>query len=138
MLLPATIFAVVAALIFVGGLYEWDNLTTRSGRRFALAAAVLLAVCVALMLPGSDPGLSSANIALPALCLLGCVLWLYQLQTLTRGIDYQRTPGVELMLGVLTLVCAWAAMVWMRGFDPWGPKFVLLAILVVWAADIFA
>jgi phosphatidate cytidylyltransferase len=138
LLLPTSLFAEAAMLLMIGALFEWDNLTTGSNKRFVLSALILLAAGVVLFLldtalvPSSLPGL------LPWFCLLGSCLWLYQLFVLTRGIGYRRSPGVELLLGVLTMLCAWSGLVWLRLAEPGGAPLVLLAMLVVWAADIFA
>ncbi len=135
---PPSLFAEIAMLLMVGALFEWDNLTTRSNRRYVVFAFGLVIAGVVIFLV--DSGIVSTGLPalLPGVCVAGCLLWLHHLRVLARGIDYRRSTGAEFLAGVLVALCAWAGLVWLRLAEPGGARLVLVAILVVWAADIFA
>ena len=138
LLLPASLFAEAVMLLLVIGLFEWDGLTTRSNGFFVGGAlAVLLAAFLSYLLA---TGVISAPISLllPVIALIGTLFWIAQYFVLAKGIDYQRSKPVEMLLGMLAVLCAWAGMVWLRLHHEQGTTMVLIAIMVVWAADTFA
>lgn len=138
LLLPRTLFAEVVMLLMVVGLFEWDNLTTGSNIAFVLGAMKLLFAGILVYLFASGLVVAAVPELLAGVCLLGCVLWLWHLMLLRRGIDYRRSRKVELVDGVVVMFCAWAGFVLLRESGDHGARLVLLAILVVWAADVFA
>lgn len=125
-------------LVMVVALFEWDHLTTRSNIRFVVSAMTLLVMGALVYLASMQILPNSLPDLLPVIVLLVGALWLLQLRTLARGIDYRRSLKLELGYGVLMLLGAWAGMVMLRHAEPNGPYIVLLAMMVVWAADTFA
>ncbi|MGI9290007.1 MAG: phosphatidate cytidylyltransferase, partial [Gammaproteobacteria bacterium] len=136
--LPSSLFAEVVLLLMVIGLFEWDHLTTRSNRGFVLSAMGLLIIAVLTYLFSSQIITNTLPDPLPLIAMVGSVFWLLQIFTLSKGIEHKRTPGAEMGYGILVTFCAWAAMVWLRQTDNNGNLTVLIAIMVVWAADTFA
>ena len=120
------------------GLFEWDNLTTKSNTRFVVTAMAVLTVAVAAYLLTYVFVSELAVYVLPAIILAGTIFWLLQVHVLTKGIDYERSKALEFAYGGLAILCVWSALVWLRHQPSNGHTMVLIAMMVVWAADIFA
>lgn len=136
--LPGLLFAAVAVLLMAAALFEWNNLTARSGRLFVLAVLGMLVSAVAVyLLDGVSPA-PPIPALLPGICVAGCLLWLWQWAVLARGLSLRRSAVLELAIGAGVMFCAWAGLVWLREPDGHGASVVLVAVLVVWAADVFA
>ena len=138
LMLPRTLFAEVAMLLMVVALFEWDNLTTGSNIAFVLGAFKLILAGIAVYLLASGLVVAAMPELFAVICLFGCALWLWHLAILRRGIEYRRNRKLELVDGVVVVFCAWAGFVLLRETGDHGARLVLLAILVVWAADVFA
>ena len=138
LLLPGSLFGEIVMLLMIIGLFEWDGLTTHSNTGFILAAMGVLVAGIALYLLSSQflPHLDPA--VLLVVSIVGTCFWLLQVSTLVKGIEHRRSASIELIYGMLALLCAWAGMVWLRFEEPGGTYMVLIAIVVVWAADTFA
>jgi phosphatidate cytidylyltransferase len=138
LLLPASLFAEIVMLLMIIGLFEWDGLTTHSNTGFILAAMGVLVAGIVLYLLSSRIIANQDPAILLLVSLAGACFWLLQIFTLVKGIEYRRSAVVELVLGMLAVLCAWAGMVWLRLEGSAGTYMVLIAIVVVWAADTFA
>ncbi|MBS0212260.1 MAG: phosphatidate cytidylyltransferase [Proteobacteria bacterium] len=132
--------AAAAAALFLAGLWEWSHLV---GIESKVARAVYLLANIALM-----TGLLWAR-ALPLfslVSLIGVAWWLLALLWLLRP-DAGRAGGwparsIKLLSGTLAIVPAWCALVLLHKGqgtlahpDAQGPRWALLALVVVWAAD---
>ena len=138
LVLEAQHFAEALLLVLVLGLFEWDHLTTRSNQRFVFSALGLFVLAVFLYLLTSQIISNSLPDPLPLIALAGVVFWIAQIVTLSKGIDHRRAPTAEMSYGLLVMLCAWAALVWLRLSGENGALVVLVAMVVVWAADTFA
>ncbi len=136
--LPGSLFAEVLLLVMVIGLFEWDHLTTRSNRVFVISAMALLVLAIIAYLLSSQFIKNTLSDPLPPIAIVGALFWLLQIGTLSKGIEHRRPPRAEMGYGILVAFCAWGAMVWLRHSDDTGALVVLFAMMVVWAADIFA
>jgi phosphatidate cytidylyltransferase len=136
--LPRSLFAEVLLLVMVIGLFEWDHLTTRSNRKFVLSAMGVLVSAVLIYLVSSQIIENNLPDPLPLFAAIGSVFWILQISTLAKGIEYKRSAALEMGYGILVVLCAWAAMVWLRHSGDDGALTMLVAITVVWAADTFA
>ncbi len=137
--LPGPLFAAVGMLLMAVALYEWNNLTTRSTAAFSLTVLGMLLLGIAVHLLDSPAAVpANPSSLLLGVCLAGCLLWLWQWRVLVRGLSLRRSPGLEMAVGAGAMYCAWAGLVWLRGSDVNGPEVVLVAVMVVWAADVFA
>ena len=131
--LSGSLFAEVVLLIMLVGLFEWNGLTTKSNVGFVAVAMIVLIVGVATYLlsyifPGGWP-------LLPGIFIAGALFWVVQIAILAKGIDHQRPDLLEFCYGGFAILCAWAALVWLRHQPPAGTLLVLIAMAVVWAAD---
>ncbi len=132
--------AAIAAGVFLLGLWEWSRLV---GIDSPLRRALYLMVNIALML-----ALLWGH-ALPlfgAVSLIGVVWWLFALLWLLRP-DFCRdvnrwTCAIKLAAGTLSIIPAWCALVLLHygipsgsHADANGPRWALLGLSMVWAAD---
>ncbi|QWT20519.1 phosphatidate cytidylyltransferase [Bacillus sp. NP157] len=132
LLSPTGFFAVVAALAFVGAAWEWAALAgcrTQVSRGIVTAvAAVIFAVLLIVRTHGLLAALTFAGVA----WWIGCCFWL-------RHFTFAAAPNHEnrmlkLGAGLLVILPALAAMIDMHASDR-GHGWVLLALVIVWAAD---
>lgn len=138
LLLPQSWFAGGLMLMLVIGLFEWDKLTTDCDRFVVSGALAVVTLAVVGYLLASQMIANSMPWLLPILALLGSGFWILQYFTVAKGIDYKRPLKLEMTLGLVATLCAWAAMVWLRMQPPPGALLVLIAVMIVWAADTFA
>ena len=136
--LPVSLFAEAMLLLMVIALSEWNGLTRKSITGFVVGALGLLIVAVILFVLDAPVLTNSIPALIPALLIAGTLFWITQIVVLSKGIDYRRSLLTEWVLGIAILLFAWAAMVWIRMHEPDGHIKVLIAIIVVWAADTFA
>ncbi len=136
--LPTSLFSEAVFLLLVIGLFEWDGLTKKSNTGFVLAAVLLLITAAILYI--LDSGLIENDVPslMPPFLLLGSLFWISQLWVLAKGIEYKRSLSTEWFLGALIILCAWVSMSWIRMQEPDGHIKILIAIVIVWAADTFA
>jgi phosphatidate cytidylyltransferase len=133
---PTVVFAWAVLLLLLAAAYEWARL---SGLHSPLAAAGYSLVCGILILPAMSfavPETLRAWIYGVALC-----WWLLATSWL---VSYQREPrashsrALKLLMGLLTLLPPWFALTELHAAPAFGPGWVLLLFLLVWAADIGA
>jgi phosphatidate cytidylyltransferase len=131
--------AAIAAAMFLAGLWEWSRLVGIASRPWR---AVYLVANIAIM-----TGLLWKALPLfPAISLVGVVWWLtatlWLLRPDTGRGDGWWTRSIKLAAGTLSIVPAWCALVLLHHGDPGdlqgdpnGPRWALLALVMVWAAD---
>ena len=133
---PTPWFALICAAVFVGALAEWLQLL---GIRQGAARLALLALATGLFALLWFAPASSLTLAL---LVLGVAWWLVAGLWL-RHFAFAAAPTREsrlLKLGVGALVTfpAWIALIDLHGREPHGHVWTLLALMIVWAADIGA
>ncbi len=136
--LPTSLFSEVMFLLLIIGLFEWDGLTKKSNTGFVLAAVLLLILAVILYILDSALIENSVPPLMPWLLLAGSLFWISQLWVLAKGIEYRRSLSTEWGLGLCIILFAWVSMTWIRMQEPEGHIKILIAIVIVWAADTFA
>ncbi len=137
-LLPTWAFSLTLGAVVLLGAWEWARLVNveRESSRWAW-----LGVAVVLM------GLLGGGWAEPSpllfpLLVLGAVWWVVASWQVVRfpgesvGDGAFRGPWA-LMVGLLVLIPAWAGLVWLHGLEG-GPWFVLMVLVITWAADVGA
>jgi len=137
-LLPPTwLFALIAGAAFLGAQWEWTQL---SGLKSPVARAALLAVTVLLFaLLWWARGL-----AVWSLMLVVGVAWWVAACIWLRHFAFGAAPTIEnrnlkLLAGAFVTIPAWVALLCIHDDGkPNGHWWTLLALLVVWAADIGA
>ena len=139
LLLPTEWMMALAAVVFMLGLWEWFDLAEIED---ALARTVLLVAHLALMAALVWASRSSAGfsfVLLELMTVIGVVWWLLALAWLGRykfASDHDTHARVfKLAAGALATIPAWCALAWIHGGVPDGHRWLLTALMVVWAAD---
>jgi phosphatidate cytidylyltransferase len=129
----------LAAVIFLVGLWEWLRLTDIDD---TLARSVLLVVNLALMVAivwASRTGQGFSYVLLQIMVVIGVVWWLLAalwLKHFEFASDHDTHARVfKLAAGTLAIIPAWCAMGVIHGSQPYGHRWLFVAVAVVWAAD---
>jgi phosphatidate cytidylyltransferase len=147
LLLPTPLMAALAAVLFLGGLWEWFRLAEIDD---TLARSVLLAANLALMVAivwGSrTPDGTLSFVLLKLATVIGVIWWLLAtvwLRAFNFASDHDTHARVfKLAAGTLAVIPAWCALAWLhaepsvgRHFPPIGHRWLVVALSIVWAAD---
>ena len=139
LLLPTEWMMALAAVVFMLGLWEWFDLAEIED---TLARTVLLVAHLALMAALVWASRSSAGfsfVLLELATVIGVIWWLLALAWLGRfkfASDHDTHARVfKLAAGALSTIPAWCALAWIHAGDPNGHRWLLTALMVVWAAD---
>ncbi|WP_426664756.1 phosphatidate cytidylyltransferase [Rhodanobacter aciditrophus] len=136
LLLPTPWLAVVGAAVFLGAQEEWSRL---AGVRQAAVRVAVLAVAAAvfalLWLAHAGPLTSLVLVLGVAWWLLAC-MWLRHFACGAAPTPENR--ALKLAAGAFVMFPAWIALVALHGRAPHGHWWMLLALVIVWAADIGA
>ncbi len=133
--LPAPAMAFLAALIFMLGFDEWVMLCGFRGKLVRAIIALGMAALFAALYLWHPAWLDPLLLGVGSLWWLLVLLWL-------RNISFAAAPTrqnglIKLAAGVLTIVPAWAALLWLHAHSKYG-IWLLIALLMVWGADIGA
>ncbi len=134
--LPGTWFAVILAVIFALGAWEWARL---AGYAHPVARAAYVALFALLSLALLDA--ERLRDTLPFLIVLAVLWWsaaLFFLLAYPRGSQLWAARPARLAVGLLCLVPGWAALVGLHAQGPEGPYYVLFLLLLIWGADVGA
>lgn len=139
LLLPTGWLMLLSAIVFLLALWEWLKL---AGVEDTLARSSLLACNLALMVALVWGSRSSQANSLPLFQLavvLGVVWWLLALLWL-RHYDFAARPDskarmLKLAAGSAAIVPAWCALAVIHHDGQHGAGWLLMALLLVWAAD---
>lgn len=130
--LPTGQFALVLGLILLGGGWEWSRLAgilSRAGRVGFLAC--LAGWLGLLWLPALQPWVPAFLGGVTGLWIAaGIWLWAVRQIVPAEGISLPQA-----LAGLLVLGSAWVALVTLHRASPSGPIWVLLGLMLVWAAD---
>ncbi|WP_049623859.1 phosphatidate cytidylyltransferase [Frateuria defendens] len=136
-LLPPTwLFAPLVAVAFLAALWEWTRLSGLRDRNVRSGLLVIGALLFAVIWQLRDSALW------PALLGAGTVWWGVACLWL-RHFTYAAAPtaesrNIKLLAGVFTVFPAWVALLAIHRSEPHGHWWTLLALALVWAADIGA
>ena len=135
LLLPTPWFALVAAAVFLGAQEEWARLAGVGNPSVRLALLVVGAALFAALW-------GAHALATRPLLVMGVAWWLLACLWL-RHFAFGAAPtpenrAMKLAAGALVTFPAWIALLALHGREPHGPWWMLLALLIVWAADIGA
>ncbi|QNK02422.1 phosphatidate cytidylyltransferase [Dyella telluris] len=136
LLAPTGVFAALVAIAFLGAMWEWTRL---SGLKDTVPRTALLALTVIVLVLC---WLVRGSVWWPVLIGAGVGWWIVVCQWL-RHFAFGAAPTRENRLmklgaGFLVIVPAWVAVVTIHGSTECGNWWTLLALFVVWAADIGA
>ena len=135
-LAPTVVLAVIAAGAFLAGLWEWSALSGLEKTPARVAFLLLAALGFVLL------WLLHARAESIWVVVVGLVWWVVAAQWL-RHFAYAAAPTTEnralkLAAGLLTLLPAWSGLLMLHAHEPYGQWWTLLALFIVWAADIGA
>jgi phosphatidate cytidylyltransferase len=138
--LPTPWLVALAAVVFLGGLWEWFRLADVDD---TLARTVLLVANLALMVAivwGSRlPGGGLSFVLFKLATMIGIVWWLLAglwLKHFDFASDHDTHARVfKLAAGTLAIVPAWCALAWIHAEQPQGHRWLFVALALVWAAD---
>ena len=139
LLLPTGWLMLVSAVVFLLALWEWLRL---SGLEDTLARSMLLACNLALMvaLVWGSKSHHTHNLPLFQLIIVLGVLWWWLALLWLKHFDFSsRIEGnariLKLVAGTAAIIPAWCALAVVHAASPHGPGWLLLVLLLVWAAD---
>jgi phosphatidate cytidylyltransferase len=129
----------LAAVLFLAGLWEWFRLAEIDD---TLHRSVLLVANLALMVAIVWASRSSAGfsfVLFQVATVVGVAWWLLAAMWL-RHYDFASDHDTharmfKLAAGTLAVVPAWCALALIHGGDANGHRWLLIALLVIWAAD---
>jgi phosphatidate cytidylyltransferase len=139
LLLPTPWLMALVAVIFLVGLWEWLRLTDIDD---TLARSALLVLNLALMVAivwasRTDQGFS--YVLLQIMVVVGVVWWLlagFWLKHYGFASDHDTHARVfKLAAGTLAIIPAWCAIGVIHGGQPYGHRWLFVAVAIVWAAD---
>jgi phosphatidate cytidylyltransferase len=139
LLLPTPWITALAALLFLAGLWEWFDLAEIED---PLARTVLLVAHLAMMVAivwASRSTIGPTLVLFQLTAVIGVIWWLLALMWLGRyqfASDHDtHARAFKLAAGALSVIPAWCALAWIHASVPNGHRWLLAALLVVWAAD---
>jgi len=132
----AGVFAAVATVAFLAAWWEWTQLSGLKGGPWRVAGLAAGAIVFALL------WWTRATALTPLMLVAGVAWWLLACLWL-RHFAFGAAPtrenlALKLLAGVFVIFPAWVAMVSIHESEPHGHGWTMLALLIVWAADIGA
>jgi len=130
--LPPVATTVVVTALVLAGAWEWAGFMRMAGRLPRLAYVTGIALCLPLAWQfAATPGGLETLVAAATAWWLVALAWIVLAPR--RAADWSAA-----LAGVMALVPAWVALVYLRRDPPFGAQWLLFALLLVWAADIGA
>lgn len=130
------VFSYAILLLLLPAAYEWGRLSGLRGAAGAIGYSLFCGGLILLAILFPVPEAYQAWIYGVTLCwwlLVGAWLVSYQRDPHATG-----SPVLKLLMGLLTLLPPWYALTQIHAAQAFGPEWVLLLFLLVWAADIGA
>ena len=128
-----------AAVLFLAGLWEWFRLAEIDDtlHRTVLLVANLAMMVAIVWASRSSSGYSyvlfQIAVVIGVIWWLLALLWLQHYDFASDHDTHART--FKLAAGTLSVIPAWAALALIHASEPNGHRWLLLALLVIWAAD---
>jgi phosphatidate cytidylyltransferase len=139
LLLPTPWMVALASIVMLAGLWEWFDLAEIED---TLARGVLLIAHLGVMVAivWASRWREGYTLALyQVAAIVGVIWWLLALLWLRYnrfGRDQDGfAPAFKLGAGALAVIPAWCALAWIHAEQPAGHRWLLVALVVVWAAD---
>jgi len=134
LLTPTPWLMLPLAVALLLGLWEWTRLVGLVGRGWRAGVLFINALLMlALALYGWPTQFEQMAIAGDAWWLLACV-WLLR----PRFAAGMRALPLKLLVGSLLILPTWCAIGLLHVEEPYGPRWTLFGLFLVWAADTFA
>lgn len=139
LLLPTAWLVALTAVVFLAGLWEWFRLAEIDD---TLQRTILLVLNLAVMVAIVWSSRSSAGfsfVLFQVAVVAGVLWWLLAMLWLKHfgfASDHDTHARMfKLAAGTLAVIPAWCALALIHGSQPNGHRWLLLALMVVWAAD---
>jgi len=139
LLLPTPWLVALAAVVFLAGLWEWFRLAEIDD---TLSRTVLLLVNLLLMVAlvwASHSSTGGSLVLFQLATVIGVVWWLLAalwLKHYSFASDHDTHARMfKLAAGTLAVVPAWCALALIHAGQPNGHRWLLVALVIVWAAD---
>lgn len=133
--LPTPWLAAIVALVMLAGLWEWTHFAGVHDRLPRAAFLTANALLMAALVWGGGPSLFTLKL----MSLVGVLWWALVCLWLARPAfgkaDTAANRSLKLLAGTLGIIPAWCALGWLHSEDPYGARWTLFALLIVWAAD---
>jgi phosphatidate cytidylyltransferase len=137
--LPTQWLALLAAVVFLVGLWEWLRLAEVEDTLARTVLLVLNLVLMVAMVWASRTASGGSLVLLQVAAMVGVGWWLLAalwLRAYDFGSDHDSGARVaKLAAGTLAVIPAWCALVLIHAQSPNGHIWLLVALLIVWAAD---
>ena len=132
----AWVFAAVATVAFLAALWDWTQLSGLKSASWRVAGMAAGTILFALLWWTRTTALTPVLLAAGVAWWLLACLWL-------RNFAFGAAPtrenlALKLLAGVFVIFPAWVAIVSIHERTPHGHGWTMLALLIVWAADIGA
>ncbi len=136
LLLPPPGFVLLVGGLSLFALWEWTRLSGLRDRRIrACLLALILLLMIVLWVNRTTP-------AFRLMIVIGCAWWFVALAWLKRftfaASPTRENTAIKLIAGGLTVIPAWAAIVYINGSPVYGSWWSLFALALSWSADTFA
>jgi phosphatidate cytidylyltransferase len=139
LLLPTPWLAVLGAVLFLGGLWEWLRLAEVEDTLARTLLLVLNLLLMVAMVWASRTASGGSLVLFQIASVIGVGWWLLAVLWLRAygfGSDHDSGARVaKLAAGTLAVVPAWCALVLVHAQRPNGHLWLLIALGIVWAAD---
>ncbi len=139
LLLPTPWMAALSAAAFLIGLWEWLKLAEIDD---PIARGVLLVVNLVLMVAlvwASRSATGGSLILFQLMVMLGVIWWLLAciwLKHYDFASDHNTHARVfKLAAATLSVIPAWCALALIHASQPHGNRWLLIALMIIWAAD---
>ena len=129
--LPTAAMAAVLGILWLAGAWEWAGLAGLGVVGRGVYVALFALLMASRLLVGPGPILPEAALAV---ALVGWSMAVVGLAVFPRPIR----PGTILVAGLVALLPGWLLLSEIHALGPRGPAMTLLALALVWAADIGA
>ncbi|MDE2155838.1 MAG: phosphatidate cytidylyltransferase [Xanthomonadaceae bacterium] len=136
LLSSTAVLALIAAAVFLAAWWEWIRLSGLDRTSWCIAGSIVAAAMFALLWRVHATALTPLLLAAGVAWWLLACLWL-------RHFAFGAAPTREnlwlkLLAGMFVMFPAWIALTSIHGHRPHGHYWTLLAVLIIWAADIGA
>lgn len=130
---PEAVFATILALIFLMGAWEWAGLSGLDGKLSRLVYVLLLTGLMLALYWGRE--VNNLTLMIGVLALMWWTMALMAVLTHPHGTTIWRSGLARGLAGLFVLLPAWLAMVELHAHGEHGPGWVILLVMLVWAAD---
>ena len=139
LLLPTPWLVALAAVLFLAGLWEWFRLAEIDD---TLHRTVLLVANLAMMVAivwASRTSTGYTYVLFEIAVVVGVIWWLLAMLWLKHygfASDHDtHARAFKLAAGTLSVIPAWCALALIHASGPHGHRWLLIALVVIWAAD---